>query len=81
MSSSRNPVERSTVPAVQALQPGKSMPVVVELLLLLAVVGSCGAALRETPPTRVLAAETETVDEVSSVLDDRDWRRNVEAIV
>ena len=80
MSSSRSPVERSTVPAVQALQPGKSMPVVVELLLL-AVVGSCGAALRETPPTRVLAAETETVDEASSVLDDRDWRRNVEAIV
>ena len=73
------------MPAVQALQPGKSMPVVVELLLLLllAVVGSGGgcSALWATPPTGVLVAEKETDEEPSSVLDDRDWRRNVEAIV
>ena len=71
------------MPAVQALQPGKSMPVVVELLLLLAVVGSGGgcSALWETPPTGVLVAEKETDEEPSSVPDERDWRRNVEAIV
>lgn len=73
LSSSRSPVETRTVPAVQALQPGRSMP---EELLWMG--GASGDPPLEEEESEGMGVENPAA--ISSELGARDFRRNVDAM-
>ena len=75
LSSSRSPVETRTVPAVQALQPGRSIPEELPWI---------GGASGDPPVEEEDESEgigDEDPAALSSELGARDFRRNVEAMV